>query len=114
FGQFLLQDGVWNGKRILPEGFVSMMHAPAAASNGVYGKGEVWLEGPEDKKGGGVAAGVPEGTYWLQGHDGQTVAIVPSKRMVVVRMGLTPAWLDYRPQKLVAALTKAMMQGFES
>jgi CubicO group peptidase (beta-lactamase class C family) len=108
FGQFLLQDGVWNGKRILPEGFVTMMHEPAAASNGVYGKGEVWLEGPEDKKGDGVARGVPEGTYWLQGHDGQTVAIVPSKRMVVVRMGLTPAWLDYRPQKLVAALAKAV------
>jgi CubicO group peptidase (beta-lactamase class C family) len=108
FGQFLLQDGVWNGKRILPEGFVAMMHAPAGASNGVYGKGEVWLEGPEDKKGDGAASGVPEGTYWLQGHDGQTVAIVPSRHMVVVRMGLTPAWLHYRPQKLVAALAKVM------
>ncbi|MDN5928248.1 MAG: beta-lactamase family protein [Hyphomicrobiales bacterium] len=108
FGQFLLQDGVWNGNRILPEGFVEMMHAPAAASDGVYGKGEVWLEGPGDKKGAGVAVGVPEGTYWLEGHDGQTVAIVPSKHMVVVRMGLTPAWLDYRPQKLVVALVKAV------
>jgi len=88
---------------------VAMMHAPAAASDGVYGKGEVWLEGPGDKKGAGVAAGVPEDTYWLEGHDGQTVAIVPSKRMVVVRMGLTPAWLDYRPQKLVSALAKALM-----
>jgi hypothetical protein len=27
--------------------------------------------------------------------------------MVVVRMGLTPSWLHYRPQKLVAALAKA-------
>jgi CubicO group peptidase (beta-lactamase class C family) len=104
FGQFLLQDGVWNGRRILPEGFVSMMCEPTAASDGVYGKGEVWLEGPGDKKGGGVARGVPADAYWLQGHDGQTVAVVPSRRMVVVRMGLTPAWLDYRPQNLVAAL----------
>jgi CubicO group peptidase (beta-lactamase class C family) len=108
FGQFLLQDGIWNGSRILPDGFVAMMHQPAAASNGVYGKGEVWLEGPGDSKGDGAASGVPEGTYWLQGHDGQTVAVVPSKRMVVVRMGLTPAWLHYRPQNLVAALAKAM------
>jgi CubicO group peptidase (beta-lactamase class C family) len=110
FGQFLLQDGIWNGARILPEGFVAMMREPTAASNGVYGKGEVWLEGPGDDKhpGAGAAAGVPEGTYWLEGHDGQTVAIIPSKRMVVVRMGLTPAWLHYRPQKLVAALAKAL------
>jgi CubicO group peptidase (beta-lactamase class C family) len=108
FGQFLLQDGVWNGRRILPEGFVSMMREPTAASNGVYGKGEVWLEGPGDKKGDGIARGVPADAYWLQGHDGQTVAVVPSKRMVVVRMGLTPAWLDYRPQNLVAALAKVL------
>jgi CubicO group peptidase (beta-lactamase class C family) len=108
FGEFLLREGVWNGKRILPEGFVAMMHEPTAASGGIYGKGEVWLEGPGDKKGGGAAVGVPPDTYWLQGHDGQTVAIVPSKRMVVVRMGLTPAWLHYRPQKLVAALAKAV------
>jgi CubicO group peptidase (beta-lactamase class C family) len=108
FGQFLLQDGLWNGKRILPEGFVAMMHEPTAVSDGIYGKGEVWLEGPGDKRGDGVAGGVPEGTYWLQGHDGQTVAVVPSKRMVVVRMGLTPAWVHYRPQKLVAALAQAV------
>jgi CubicO group peptidase (beta-lactamase class C family) len=110
FGQFLLQDGAWNGARILPEGFVAMMREPTAASDGVYGKGEVWLEGPGDDKhpGAGAAAGVPAGTYWLEGHDGQTVAIIPSKRMVVVRMGLTPAWLHYRPQKLVAALAKAL------
>ncbi len=104
FGQFLLQDGIWNGRRILPAGYVAMMREPTAASGGVYGKGEVWLEGPGDSKGGGIAAGVPQGTYWLQGHDGQTVAIVPSRQLVVVRLGLTPAWLHYRPQKLVAAL----------
>jgi CubicO group peptidase (beta-lactamase class C family) len=108
FGQFLLQDGVWNGNRILPEGFVAMMHAPSAASGGVYGKGEVWLEGPGDHKGDGAARGVPEGTYWLQGHDGQTVGVVPSRQLVVVRQGLTPAWLDYRPQRLLAALAKAL------
>ena len=76
--------------------------------NGVYGKGEVWLEGPGDRKGDGAARGVPEGTYWLQGHDGQTVGVVPSRHLVVVRLGLTPAWLDYRPQRLLAALAKAL------
>ena len=47
FGQFLLQDGVWNGSEILPAGFVAWMREEAPASKGQYGKGQVWLYGPE-------------------------------------------------------------------
>ncbi|TIW63826.1 MAG: serine hydrolase, partial [Mesorhizobium sp.] len=79
FGQFLLQGGVWNGNQLLPAGFVDWMREPAAASK-VYGKGQVWIEGPGDEEnpGAGVAAGLPKDTYWMEGHDGQTVAIIPS------------------------------------
>lgn len=96
FGQFLLQDGVWNGQRLLPEGFVATMRTPTASSGGKYTQGQAWLAGP----GGGTSAefGLPQDTFWLQGHDGQTMAIVPSANLVFVRMGLTPSWLRYRPQ----------------
>ncbi|MER8729314.1 beta-lactamase family protein [Mesorhizobium sp. M1227] len=109
FGQFLLQGGVWNGKEILPAGFVDWMREPATASK-VYGKGQLWIEGPGDEEnpGAGVAAGLPKDTYWMEGHDGQTVAIIPSEQLVVVRLGLTPARLGYRPQVMVAALVKAL------
>jgi CubicO group peptidase (beta-lactamase class C family) len=105
FGQFLLQNGVWNGEQILPEGFVTWMREKAPA-NGAYGRGQLWLEGPGDEQrvGGGLAEGLPGDTFWMEGHDGQTVAIIPSKGLVVVRMGLTPSKLDYRPQQMVAAL----------
>jgi CubicO group peptidase (beta-lactamase class C family) len=111
FGQFLLQDGVWAGIRILPEGFVDWMRQPSPASK-VYGRGQVWIEAPGDEEtpGAGVAAGVPADTFWLEGHDGQTVAIVPSKQLVVVRMGLTPSKLGYRPQRLLLALIQALRQ----
>lgn len=110
FGQFLLQDGVWGGKAILPPEFVAWMREAAPASEGKYGRGLLWLRGPE----GGLpedvdpdaGLGLPEDTYWLEGHDGQSVAVIPSKRLVVVRMGLTPSKLGYRPQPLVAAITK--------
>ncbi|QDC00073.1 serine hydrolase [Mesorhizobium sp. 8] len=109
FGQFLLQDGVWNGNRILPDGFVGWMHEPASASK-AYGKGQVWIEAPgdEDKPGAGVAGGLPADTFWLEGHDGQTVAVIPSEQLVVVRMGLTPSKLRYRPQTLLLALMQAL------
>ncbi|RUV11042.1 MULTISPECIES: serine hydrolase [unclassified Mesorhizobium] len=111
FGQFLLQGGVWNGAQILPAGFVDWMRQPAPASK-VYGNGQVWIEGPGDEEnpGAGAAAGLPKDTYWMEGHDGQTVAIIPSEQLVVVRLGLTPAKLGYRPQAMVAALVKALHQ----
>jgi CubicO group peptidase (beta-lactamase class C family) len=108
FGQFLLQGGAWNGEQILPAGFVDWMSEKVPASE-VYGKGQLWLEGPgdEDDPGAGMAAGLPADTFWLQGHDGQSVAIVPSRQLVVVRLGLTPSWLGYRPQQMTAALLRA-------
>lgn len=101
FGQFLLQDGVWDGAELLPAGFVSWMREPAPASGGEYGRGQLWLRGP-----GGPGAGpvLPADTVWLIGHDGQSMAIVPSKQLVVLRLGLTPTKLRYRPQNLVAAI----------
>jgi CubicO group peptidase (beta-lactamase class C family) len=112
FGQFLLQDGVWNGQEILPSGFVAWMREEAPASKGQYGRGQVWLYGPEGNTPAGqdpdVGFHLPDDTYWLEGHDGQSVAIIPSKRLVVVRMGLTPFRLAYKPQGLVAAVAKAV------
>lgn len=109
FGQFLLQGGVWNGNQVLPAGFVDWMREPAPASK-VYGKGQLWIEAPGDEKkpGAGVAAGLPKDTYWMEGHDGQTVTVIPSEQLVVVRLGLTPAKLGYRPQAMVGALVTAL------
>lgn len=108
FGQFLLQDGVWDGQAILPPGYVLWMREAAPASNGAYGRGHLWLQGPEGATppGQDPDAGLPEDAYWMQGHDGQTVAIVPSKNLIVVRLGLTPRKLGYKPQPMVAALAK--------
>ncbi|MTV36785.1 serine hydrolase domain-containing protein [Duganella radicis] len=114
FGQFLLQDGVWQGKRILPAGYVEGMRQPVPASGGQYGMGQVWRWGP----GGDTPEGqnpdtrfqLPPDTYWMEGHDGQSIAIVPSQQLVVVRLGLTPHRLLYQPQALLAAVVKAVQQ----
>jgi CubicO group peptidase (beta-lactamase class C family) len=105
FGQFLLQDGVWNGQRLLPEGFVAMMRAPTSASHGAYTHMQAWLRPPGST---GADTVLPADAFWLEGHDGQSMAIVPSAHLVVVRLGLTPSWLRYRPQALVEQVLAAL------
>ena len=111
YGQFLLQQGVWHGQALLPPGYVALMATPVPASHGQYGQGLVWLWGSDAETPGqnpDGAFGIPPDTFWVEGHDGQFIAIVPSRELVVVRLGLTPARLHYRPQPLVKALLGAL------
>jgi CubicO group peptidase (beta-lactamase class C family) len=106
YGQFLMQGGVWQGTELLPAGYVEMMTAPVISSHGQYGQGQVWRWETESK-----ANGLPKDTFWMSGHDGQYVAIVPSRQVVIVRMGLTPESLGYAAQPLVRAVLDASRTG---
>ncbi len=111
YGQFLLQQGVWRGRVILPPGYVAMMATPVAASGGQYGRGQVWLWGSDAMTPGkdpDTDYGIPADTFWMEGHDGQYAAIVPSRDLVILRLGLTPERHHYRPQPLVRALLDAL------
>lgn len=105
FGEFLRRDGVWHGERLLPEGFVGAMRTPTRASNGLYTQVQAWVSAPG---GSNAQFGLPNDTFWMLGHDGQSVAIVPSANLVVVRLGLTPGQRNYRPQILVKKIIEAM------
>jgi CubicO group peptidase (beta-lactamase class C family) len=107
FGQFLLQNGEWQGQPLLPAGFVDTMASPVAASAGEYGHGFVWLWGSDPVTPGknpDTAFGIPPDTFYLSGHDGQTVAVIRSRQLVIVRMGLTPYAMHYSPQRLIQAV----------
>ena len=110
YGLFLQQDGVWQGQAMLPRGYVAMMASPVAASDGEYGHGLVWLWGSSPVTPGknpDTAFGIPPDIFWMEGHDGQTIAIIPSRQLVIVRLGLTPALDHYHPQPLVKAMLDA-------
>ncbi|MDE2304120.1 MAG: serine hydrolase [Gammaproteobacteria bacterium] len=111
FGELLARQGAWDGRAILPPGYVAMMASPVAASDGEYGQGQVWRFG-SDPPAPGVdpddAYGIPRDKFWMEGHDGQYVAIIPSRDLVVVRMGLTPDRDHYLPQPLVHALLERL------
>jgi CubicO group peptidase (beta-lactamase class C family) len=79
-----LNDGVWNGERILPEGWAKYVATPAPDQPNLpdgsgYGA-QFWLFGPKQ--------GLPEGTYTPGGARGQFSMIVPSKNVIVVRRAL--------------------------
>ncbi|CZT35637.1 serine hydrolase domain-containing protein [Rhizobium sp. 9140] len=104
FALFLLQDGVWNNEPILPPDYVRLMRTATSASNGRFGSGQVWMKtGPE-------AQGFPSDAYWMRGHDGQSILLVPSMKLAVVRLGLTPRLMGYDDSVLhrdiIAALAK--------
>jgi CubicO group peptidase (beta-lactamase class C family) len=82
-GNLYLQDGVWNGERILPEGFVNFVSsvAPAWAADKrpIYG-GFFWINGMNS-----LAA--PTSAYYMLGAGGQYVLVIPSHDLIVVRIG---------------------------
>lgn len=102
FGQFLLQRGVWNGKSLLPVGYVDWMTQPHPASGGTYGRGQIWMTA-SDK-----STELPQGTFAMKGHDGQWVVVVPSANLVVVRLGLSPSRQGYQVEPLVAELLRSL------
>jgi CubicO group peptidase (beta-lactamase class C family) len=107
FGQFLLQRGVWNGRSLLPLGYVDWMTEAHPASGGVYGRGHVWLE-PPNTEAPGENPELPGGAFFLSGHDGQSVSVIPSENLVIVRMGLTPSNRGYKVARLVEAVIQAL------
>ncbi len=105
FAQFLLDDGRWKGRALLPEGYVAFMRNPSAASRGDYGSGQVWLTANGIRAGTG---GFPADSFWMLGHDGQAIMLVPSLRLAVIRLGLTPWRNGYNVQALNAKVIEAL------
>jgi CubicO group peptidase (beta-lactamase class C family) len=99
FGLLYLRDGVWEGRRILPSGWVDFARTKTPAEDcNVYGAG-FWIT-PSDGVGKpyhGLVPNGPRDLFMAQGHEGQVVVIVPSKDLVVVRLGLFDDRKGFRP-----------------
>jgi CubicO group peptidase (beta-lactamase class C family) len=87
FGQLYLNGGMAGAQRILPEGWVS--DSVTASPETGYGAGFFTNRLDGMVPGWGVPWGMrhaPHGTFFARGYMGQYVVIVPSERLVVVRM----------------------------
>lgn len=79
-GLLYLRDGVWNGERLLPEGWATFVSTPAPAWRRKEYGGQFWVNGEGQWN-------LPRDAYFMSGAGGQHTFIVPSHDLVVVRMG---------------------------
>lgn len=88
-GQFALQQGQWDGQRLLPPNWMSWSTRVTRVAGEEVGYGAGWWVNrlPD---GSTQYSAMPADTYWASGHDGQRVFVVPSRNLVVVRMGFSP------------------------
>ena len=80
FGLLYLRDGVWDGRRLLPEGWVD--HGRVARSvdtdTGRLHGAHWWVVGDD------------LGSWWASGYDGQSILLCPALDLIVVRLGRSP------------------------
>jgi len=98
FGLLYLNDGMWLGRRILPANWLKVTTKPTAGSHGLYGA-HWWLNmfagatatkrPPTHDVWGKFAwlAALPHDAFFAAGHEGQLVMVIPSRELVVVRLG---------------------------
>jgi hypothetical protein len=109
FGLLYHNDGVWKNERILPEGWVKYSTTPTPnAPKGEYGA-QFWLNAgrsgqPEDR----WMPKVPPDMYSLRGFEGQYVAIIPSKKLVAVRLGLSVVEKAWDQEQFIADIIEAL------
>lgn len=90
FGYLYLRDGVWDGERLLPDGWVDFSRShPDGPKENVYGAGfGLTTDGAEPVPSYQRRDAPPWDSFAAEGHEGQTIFIVPSRDLVIVRLGL--------------------------
>jgi len=83
FGMLFLNNGIFAGDTIISKEWVDFLKTPAPASDGNYA-GTFWLKESNRER---ALVGVPNDVFFADGFIGQRIYIIPSKKLVVVRMG---------------------------
>jgi CubicO group peptidase (beta-lactamase class C family) len=109
FGQLWLDNGRCDGRVVLAEDWIRFSTTPTAESpDGRYGA-HWWLKlNPEIGGSDAVARTIAPNAFFAVGHEGQTLSIIPSKRLVVVRLGASIYIDAWNQAAFIAALQHAV------
>jgi CubicO group peptidase (beta-lactamase class C family) len=109
FGLLYLRDGMWNGERVLPDGWVTYTTTPTPkAPRGEYGA-LFWLNaGSPDNRGNRLWPHAPVDAYAAQGFQEQKVIVIPSRKLVLVRFGATADRSAWDNDAFIAGVIRAL------
>lgn len=110
-GQLMLQDGIWKGLRILPKGWVKYSITPTKTDPLNHYGAHFWLNrDPDSKNTQRKWPSVPTDAYYMSGFQGQSVIIIPSHELVIVRLGYTTPGADKGIEALIAGVIKSLQK----
>ena len=109
FGLLYLSDGVCNGERILPEGWVKYTTTPTAkAPMGEYGA-FFWLNaGAPNNPQNRLWPDAPRDAYAARGYQEQRVIIIPSEKLLLVRFGATSDGQSWNTNEFIRNVLNAL------
>ena len=108
FGLLYLNDGAWNGERILPQGWIDYSTIPSPHSKkGSFGA-HLWIntgtyDNPENRR----YPYLPQDLIEMVGYGGQYVVVIPSYNMVIVRMGMTLPMSNHHHEQFLVDILSA-------
>ena len=102
FGLLYLKNGIWYGDTIIAPDWVKYTQKEAPNSDGKYGA-QFWVN-----KSGHELPDAPADIYFADGYQGQRVYIIPSKNLVITRMGLTKKKGSFDYNKMVVEIIDAL------
>jgi CubicO group peptidase (beta-lactamase class C family) len=97
FGLLYLRDGMWDGRRLLPAGWVDHGRRPRSVDpeDGMVHGAHWWVVGDE------------HGSFWASGYSGQCIVVCPALDLMVVRLGDTPTERDEHLKRWRASVVEA-------
>lgn len=107
FGLLYLDRGMINGQRLFPADWADFVRTPAPADPQKRYGGQFWLNGVT-KDGTRQFPHLPADMYAAEGHNGEFVAIFPSRNAVIVRLGWTSGDARFDRDKHFAAILAAL------
>ena len=100
-GLLYLNEGIWDGRQVLPKGWSQHAITPSKGSRKRYGA-HWWLSSKRRRP------DLPRDSYSAEGYEGQLILVVPSSKAVIVRLGQTPDRGSFNPNKFGASMLSAL------
>ncbi|HMB87900.1 MAG TPA: serine hydrolase [Methylomirabilota bacterium] len=101
FGLLYANDGVADGRRILPEGWVAYSASPTPGSRDGYAAGFFTNRGESEFGRLRVRGGMPADSFFASGTQGQRIVVAPAHHLVVVRLGRSQDWATFDIRGLI-------------